>query len=356
MKILICNDGRHAHYYQRMAWANAFKACGAQVALWEKDAVPAFDVFDDFEPDIFMGQSYNLDEATIKCIMERPHLKVGLRAGDWGDHAAIVDKEKYNILFCSPKEREILQRLKDETGQPEFVHIHYTSEAVEWTHNYFETIGIRPISLMMCADVTTYRDAKFDPALECDIGFVGGYWPYKGQVINKYLFPLLGPTSQTMGDYKVKIFGNQPWPVNQYCGFIQDNDVKNLFRSAAICPNLSEPHAQEFGFDVNERIFKILYAGGFCISDNVEGYKSLFGDSVPLANDPEHFKLLIDQYLDDPEGRKKLSEEGLKIVERNHTSVHRAAQILAEFGYEEDSKSIIQSYFGSYAFYKGEIL
>ena len=27
----------------------------------------------------------------------------------------------------------------------------------------------------------------------------------------------------------MKIFGNQVWPVNQYCGLIDDNDVKNLF-------------------------------------------------------------------------------------------------------------------------------
>tara|TARA_R100000951_G_scaffold38119_1_gene32356 strand:- start:713 stop:1774 length:1062 start_codon:yes stop_codon:yes gene_type:complete len=340
MKILICGDGRHAHHYQRMAWANAFISSGFEVAYWDFNQHPAFDVFDHFEPDIFLGQSYNLDAATIKCIYERPHLKVGLRTGDWGDHAALVDRSKYNILFCSTKERQILQKLKEETGQPEFVHIHYTPEAVQWTHNYFETIGIRTISLMMCADVGSYSDGIYDPALECDIGFVGGYWPYKGQVINKYLFPLLDP----IGNYRVKIFGNQPWPVNQYCGAIHDEHVKNLFASASICPNLSEPHAQEFGFDVNERIFKILYAGGFCISDNVEGYRSIFGDSVPLADSPEHFKELIDHYLANPEERQKLSIAGQEIVKQNHTSFHRAAQILSEFGFEQESGAIISSY------------
>tara|TARA_R100000951_G_scaffold63_1_gene165 strand:+ start:1119 stop:2180 length:1062 start_codon:yes stop_codon:yes gene_type:complete len=340
MKILICSDGKHAHYYQRMAWANAFQSCGFDVAFWDKNAVTAFDVFDDFEPDIFLGQSYNLDEATVKCIYERPHLKVGLRAGDWGDHAAIVDKDKYNILFCSPKEREILKKLKDETGQPEFVHIHYTPEAINWTHNYFATIGIRATSLMMCADVKSYSQGQSKPELECELGFVGGYWPYKGQVINKYFMPLLNP----IGNYKIKIFGNQPWPANQYCGFIHDDQVKDLFCSAKICPNLSEPHAQEFGVDVNERIFKILYAGGFCISDNVDGYRSIFGDSVPLADSPKHFKELIDHYLANPEERQELSTAGQQIVQQNHTSFHRAAQILSEFGFEQESGDIISSY------------
>ena len=39
MKILICSDGKHAHYYQRMAWAHAFQSCGFDVAFWDKNAV-----------------------------------------------------------------------------------------------------------------------------------------------------------------------------------------------------------------------------------------------------------------------------------------------------------------------------
>ncbi len=71
MKILICNDGKHAHYYQRMAWVNAFMAAGHQVVFWDKQMANVFDAFEISQPDIFLGQSYNLDDATIKCIKER---------------------------------------------------------------------------------------------------------------------------------------------------------------------------------------------------------------------------------------------------------------------------------------------
>ena len=91
MKVMISSDGGHAHLFQRMAWANAFSVFGIDVALWDCKNTPAFDAFDSFEPDIFLGQSYNLDEPTIKCIYERPHLRIGLRAGDWGVHENIVD-------------------------------------------------------------------------------------------------------------------------------------------------------------------------------------------------------------------------------------------------------------------------
>lgn len=327
MKILISSDGYHAHYYQRMSWVNAFsKMHGVTVALWDINSVSAFDAFDGFEPDIFLGQLYNLTPAVVKCIKERPHLKVGLRAGDWGDHEKEVDKSIYNILYATKDEIEALKRLQGETGQVSFVHIHYPEEALKQTHNYYESIGVRATSIMMCADVDTYSNAQPDSNYGCDIGFVGGYWPYKGQVIEPYLFPLL----ENVGEYNVKIFGNQNWYVNQYCGLINDNKVKDLFFSAKICPNLSEPHAQKFGFDVNERIFKVLCAGGFCISDNVEGYK-MFGDGIVIADSPQDFREKIDYYLDNECERVSIASRGRDFVMKNHTNEVRALEILREF-------------------------
>ena len=156
MRILICSDGKHAHYYQRQAWANAFDKAGHEVYFWNKNQFNAFDVFDQANPDIFLGQSYNLDQSTLKCIYERPHMRVALRAGDWGDHEEYVDKSQYNILFCSEQEKQILKKLKDETGKPDFVHIHYHEDSVGITHNHFEKIGIPAKSIMMCADTVVY--------------------------------------------------------------------------------------------------------------------------------------------------------------------------------------------------------
>jgi hypothetical protein len=340
MKILICNDGRHAHFFQRVSWANAFRKAGHDVFFWEKQKIPAFDAFDLADPDIFLGQSYNLDEATIKCIKERPHLRVGLRAGDWGDQTKEIDQNKFNILTLTTKEVKMLEELKNETGAPDFVHIHYPEWAVKQTHNNFENIGIKAASLMMCADTTVYGGGQRREELMCDIGFVGGYWPYKGQIIDQYLMPLLHP----VGRYNVKIFGNQPWPANQYCGLIQDDKVKDLFVSSKICPNLSEPHAHEFGFDVNERIFKVLYAGGFCITDNVEGYK-MFGDGVVVADSPKDFAEKVEYYANTDAGtmdRSEIIQKGQSFVRENHTNYHRCAEIMSLFGYKDEAKKLLE--------------
>ena len=105
MKILISSDGFHAHYHIRMSWARVFQSLGAEVSLWNIDSKPVFDAFDEFEPDIFIGQTYHITESLIKCIEERPNLKVMMRASDWGDMQNDIDLDKYPILVATEEEK-----------------------------------------------------------------------------------------------------------------------------------------------------------------------------------------------------------------------------------------------------------
>ena len=135
MKILISSDGPHAHYYIRMSWLKVFRAMGHDVQLWHKDEKPAFDIFDEFEPDLFMGQTYNLDDALFKCIKCRPQMKVVMRASDWGYMQKGIDLKKYPILVAQEEEKKLLERLKEETGKPDLVHNHYHENWIKVTHN-----------------------------------------------------------------------------------------------------------------------------------------------------------------------------------------------------------------------------
>jgi hypothetical protein len=339
LNILIANDGYHAHYFERLAWLNAFNSVpGINAHMYNCKEETTFDVFTKFNPDIFIGQLYNLDSATTKCIIERPHLKVALRAGDWGD----FNPDCKFILRTTEKEIEALENLKKKSGQPEFLFIHYLQEDIANTHNYFkDKLGIDVKSIMLCADVHSYINSEYDERLACDIGFVGGYWPYKGYVIDQYLTPLCFP----VGKYNIKIFGNQPWKhVNQYCGTINDNHVKNLFKSAAICPNLSEPHAHQYGIEINERSFKILCAGGFCISDNVLSHKKIFQDGVVFADSPKDFEDKINYYLQNPDERLQIISAGRNLVLNNHTNFHRIASFLLHFGYDQLSRTALNTW------------
>lgn len=328
---MIQSDNGNAHYYQRLAWANAINSLpGYEAKLWWSQEVSAFDAFDKYEPNIFLGQTYNLNKPIMKCIQERPWLKVGLRAGDWGSQ---VTDDRFNILKATDEEKKLVEQLREETGQPLFLHIHYPEYALKETHNKWSETGVPVKSIMMCADVNSYQGASYLSGLACDIGFVGGYWPYKGQVIDKYLLPLCNDR-----DLNIKIFGNQPWTeTDRYCGMLSDANVKHLFASAKICPNLSEPHAQEYGYDVNERVFKAAFCGAFVISDHVEGMKhgSVFGEFLITAKTPEDFKEKVYYYLENEELRKGQAEQLRSAVVKNHTNFHRVEEILDAFGIKE---------------------
>ncbi len=322
MKILIQNDGPHAFYYIRLGLAKAFNACGHEVQMWEASHTPVFDVFDSFQPDLFIGQTYNTSKTICEAIKERPHMKVIMKAGDWGPFGDTLDRQKYPLLMASEQEKKTILDLYEETGKPDFVHIHYHQDALEQTHGYWQDHGVPIESILNAADIYDYTRGVMDKRFESDLTFIGGYWGYKAQTFDKWLLPLCA-------DYtcRIKIFGNSGWPIPQYCGFIPDEMTKYALASATICPNLSEPHSQVFGFDIIERPFKLLSNGCFVISDYVECLEKIIPDGIVYAKTPTEFKDMVSHFLANPMERIKYMDHGYQAVMNEHTYFHRVKQI-----------------------------
>lgn len=336
MRILIANDGMGAHYFERMGWYNAFRNSGIEVHMYECKRVPAFDIFDRVEPDIFIGQLYNIDTATIKCLKERPHLKYALRSGEFNR-----DEKPAEILYTNHAELNLLEDLVS-INRPAFIYTHYLQEHIEKTHELFSSLfDLKLVGIPLCADIDTYYQGSYNKSLSCDIGFVGGYWPYKGISIDKYLGPFISDEC----DLKVKIFGNQPWSnTNKYCGLIKTELVKDLFVSSKICPNINEPHAHSYDGELNERCFKILSSGGFCISDSSAAAKKIFTKGVVFAESPEDFHEKVRFYLGEPDLRAIIAKEGHDLVMQSHTNYHRASLMLKAFDEEQLSKQVLDAY------------
>lgn len=322
-KVLISSDGPTAHYYIRLGLARAFNAYGYEVNLWDCKNVPATDVFDKFKPDIFLGQSYNLNKTLVSLIKESPWLKVVLRGADWGSITKEVSS-KYPILVATEQEKRLVEEIR---GQVYFVHSHYHPNHMEFTHGFWKNIGVKVESVMNAADVFDYTNGKFDESLSSHVCFVGGYWPYKSKTLDPYIMALCKDFK-----YNVKIFGNQPWPCPQYCGFLPNEKVKDALFSSIICPNVSEKHSQEYGYDIVERPFKLLANKCFVISDYVLGLDDILYDGIVFANDPEHFHELVDYYISNPEARNKYIDAGHKRVIEKHTYLDRAKFILEKLG------------------------
>lgn len=342
MKILISSDGPHAHYYIRLGWGRAFEAAGHKVYIWDIASKPAFDAFDEFEPDLFMGQTYNLNDAVYKCIKNRPHLKVVMRGSDWGDMEKEIDKDKFPILTANEEEKRLLEKLKKETGKPDFVHNHYHQNWIEKTHNKWRDIGIEPVSLLHGADVFDFANGQVVDHLKSDVSFIGGYWPYKAKCLDKYLVRLCHP----VGKFNVKIFGSSDWPVVQYQGRISGEQQKDVFRSAIVSPNISEPHSQEFGYDIIERPFKVLMSGGFCISDYVESMANdvFTNEEIVFAKTPEDFEKLVEYYVHHPEEREPYIQRGYTSIFEKHTYFHRVARIFKKLNLSQEAKHVMDTF------------
>lgn len=336
MKILI-EMGESAAFHYRLGWVNAFTSLGHLVYYWNYQNKPAFDVFSEFEPDIFIGTTWNLNRAIIKCILARPELKVLLSAPNFGEMDTDIDPED-TVQFATEKEKDWVKLLKDITGKPDYVMTYYHENWVGVTHNNWISFGVTPVGIPMAADVILYPIGKYNPNFACDISFVGNYWKYKGVNLDKYLVTYSHPISP----YSVRIYG-RGWPVHTCLGEISNQNlglVKDIFASSKVCPAIYEPLSAKYGFDVSERIFKICSSGGFCISENVASLTEDFNvKGVPLFNNEVAYLELIHQYSSDEfeQYRKDCIKASTNWVYRKNTYWHRARQMLEVLGFKEES-------------------
>lgn len=327
MRILISIDNYSAHYFIRLGIARAFTVAGHDVTLWDINKKPVYDAFDELEPQLFIGQTYNLNNGLIQCISERPWMKVIMKGADYG-YNNFKTKGKYPVLQATEQEIDNVDTLKERVGKPDFIYVHHHPDWLEDTHGYWEKdLGVKTASLLNAADIFGYTNGVYKEEFASDICFIGSRWPYKAQVLDKYLLPLCESNK-----YNIKIFGGGGWDgIPQYCGHIDDKYVPDILASSKICVNLHEPHSQDLHYDVIERPFKLLSNKCFVLSDEVLGLRRLFpSGEIAFANTPESFASKIDYYLENKRAREMAAEAGYNKTIAHHTYLDRAVQICQE--------------------------
>ncbi len=344
MKVLIQTIDTGGNSVTKTGWYNALMHSGFDVRLWNNARQPAFDIFNEFEPDVFIGTTYDLNRAVYKNIVKRPNMKVAMWASDYGPMMEKMDLEKFPVLVAREDEIDLVGKLKKETGKPDVVFCHYPQSRLDETHGYWKRLGVDYISMMNAWDALVYQSCAADLSLEADISFVGGIWKYKRRTLFPYIFPLLFP----IGDYHIKIYGQTHWNVPQYCGIAGSAQEKHIFASSQICPSISEPHSQVYGWDLIERPFKVMGNGqSLCISDYVEGFREFFNvGELPMANTPETFKDTIDYYLrkENLEEKDAIILAAQKAVLRDHSYHHRVIDLLSSIGMHKESTKVLEAY------------
>lgn len=340
MKVLISHDGSPAHFFDRTAVAKVLQYCGHQVAWWDCKSKPAFDIFNELgQVDIFYGQTYNLDRATLKCLKNSPTTRIILRAGERGDSDfwSKEKKQQYPVLIESQDIREKVQELAEEVNI-DFLHTHYHPDYLDQTHGGWRREGFKVVSLMNAADIFDYTNGVWREEFVSDVLYVGSNWAYKSGNLNKMILPLCNPNL----NLKIKIFGGGGWNVPQFMGPADQNIVKDLFKSAVINLAISEPHSTDFGYDVTEKIFKLTSNKSFAISDDVEGMRKIYGDSVVYCNEKDLLDM-IKYYLENPSKRMKYINEAYKITLEGHTYFDRVISIFQNLNMNYEASNAIRA-------------
>ena len=151
--------------------------------------------------------------------------------------------------------------------------------------------------------------------------FLGNPLPRSPDWLERYISP--------MSDFGGVLYSKHPWPqqyASMWRGGLPIEDTGALYRSSSINVNV-----HILGHVVNEtvnfRIFDVLGNGGFIISDTFKKLEIIFGDSIAYTTGFCDMKEKLSMYIADEQTRKKMSDEGMRIVRSAHTFKHRAESI-----------------------------
>ena len=105
--------------------------------------------------------------------------------------------------------------------------------------------------------------------------------------------------------------------VNVYPGALYDTEVSSLYRNTKINLNITL-HCIETG--ACQRVFDIMAAGGFLISNYQKELEELFipGEEIILYHNIEELVNYVDYYLKHDEEREKIAQRGQKKVLKEH--------------------------------------
>jgi GT2 family glycosyltransferase/glycosyltransferase involved in cell wall biosynthesis len=108
---------------------------------------------------------------------------------------------------------------------------------------------------------------------------------------------------------------------------IPNDELGGYYAAAAIVLNDHWTDMQREGF-LSNRLYDASAAGGFVISDDIDGLEAEFDGGVVAYRDRKDLGRLIDHYLRHPEERRAMADRARAAVLARHTFDHRARELL----------------------------
>ena len=315
MKILISNTKDYHENNILLGIAQVLTACQHDVILWDTDKKSAFDAFDEFEPDIFFTQLEMLNTAMVKCVTERPALRV-------------VSKI-FPYKFATEQHKEMIRNLAC-CDQPELSHTSngYDELFDEWANECIDVIHI-----MNAANIFTSVGGVHKPEFKSELLLMQDKYSYTEPLIKEYFNQFLDVGFQ----HTVKTFGHGDWVGEHYCGSIHEQHHKNIYASSDVCMHLN--HSD----DISQNLFDLLSTGTFCIANHRDVLAKILPDELVLVKSAKEMKEMVDHYLRYPQEKASFISRAYVNVIKHHTYFNRVKEIFANL--EIDNEAVIHKTF-----------
>jgi spore maturation protein CgeB len=183
-------------------------------------------------------------------------------------------------------------------------------------------------------DPETHHPVAADPALHCDVAFLGTRLPDRETRVDELFFraAAFSPGQQFL--LGGEGWADKPMPANvRYVGHVPTADHNRVNASAGMVLNINRASMADFGFSPPTRIFEVAGAAACMICDDWAGLSDCFetGTEILVARNAEDVAAALAAH--DDEARRKIGKAFHARGMRDHTYAQRAAQ--ADFAFRE---------------------
>ena len=324
---------------------NGFK--NAFLDLWHNFySYTANDKLDDFlgtnKIDIFITSSHFYYQKFLNLDILKKYrnkwMKVFVKIDFWNSP---FEWTRINEAWWMKNDKKIVKQIKDWLLGDYFFHV---VEQWDLRMNWFsQETWFEYITIPLAVDKTISSLAQINNKFTWDISYIGTNLPEKKDFFNKQVFPL--------GDkYDLKLYWQDRttkdkiiWWIQRwwqlfnipYIRSIQKPKLKltdefDIYKNSIISINVHENYQKKYGWDCNERTFKIPACGWFEISDNVSCIYKYFEEwkEIVIAKNQDDWFEKIEYYIKNSDKRNDIILAGQKRVLKDHTYHNRAQQFL----------------------------
>lgn len=181
-------------------------------------------------------------------------------------------------------------------------------------------------------DPETHYPVESDPALQCDVVFLGNRLPDREARVDELFFRAaeLAPNARFL-------LGGEGWgdkrlPKNLcWIGHVPTGDHNRVNCSAGMVMNINRASMADSGYSPPTRIFEVAGAGTCMLCDDWPGIEDCFapGTEILVIRNAEDVAWALSEY--DDEARKRVGASARQRALRDHAYALRAAQAEAAF-------------------------